>query len=64
MKSNPSGAWRCPTCGFVLMKRLLDPESGRVGVNRELISEKCPNDGATMKAVPLDDMGLLAPGRP
>lgn len=62
-KSNPSGAWRCPKCNYVLMKRIIHAESGGVSVNRSPMIEPCPNDGEKMEPVPMDDMGLRAPGR-
>jgi hypothetical protein len=62
MKTNPSGAWKCPLCGFVLMKSIISAETGNVSVNRSNSAELCPNDGEKLKAVPMDDMGLEAPG--
>jgi len=40
------------------MKRLINADSGSVLVNRDGEAPLCPNEGATMKAIPLDDVDL------
>ena len=61
--ANPTGAWKCPMCGFVLMKRILYAQSGNVGVDRNPITEPCPNDGAGMKMIPPDDLPMTPDGK-
>lgn len=45
------GEWRCPSCGFVLHKRVIRVADMSVSVNDRDEAELCPNDGATMKRV-------------
>lgn len=53
---NPTGAWKCPRCGFVLMRRIVSGVDGGVAINRDAIAESCPNDGAPLQPIPPDDM--------
>lgn len=37
------GEWRCPTCTFVLHRRVLFAQSGTVGIPTNEYTEPCPN---------------------
>ncbi len=45
----PPGQWRCPTCGFVLMKMKLRASDMAVGVDARPVEDVCPNDGASLR---------------
>jgi hypothetical protein len=58
--NNPTGAWKCPICGFVLMKRVISAADGAVSLNRDGMGEDCPNGcGVALKPIPPDDMHPL-----
>jgi hypothetical protein len=42
------GDWECPTCGFVVHKRVLRRDDGEVFVDASARREVCPNDGVTL----------------
>jgi DNA repair exonuclease SbcCD ATPase subunit len=43
------GSWCCDRCNFVLMKRLLNSQTGEVGTDNSLKAEPCPNCGTTLR---------------
>jgi len=59
--SNPTGNWECPKCGFFLHKRVIDADTGRVGISTKPIAEACPNDGEEMRPVSAEEMRLQTP---
>ena len=54
------GEWVCPVCSFLLHKRILQAETGLVGINTKDESELCPNDGATMRRFTWKEVAELA----
>jgi hypothetical protein len=49
------GEFKCPKCGFVIMKSVLYAESGNIARDTRDTLEPCPNDGEILRPVTFFD---------